>query len=196
MQQDGKSWDTGYEWKIILILSLTFGLVGLDRFILPVLFPCLHGRTGPDVSGPRQPRRHPCGVLGHLGLRDGLPVRPGRAPQGADPGGDRVLADVGLLGHGRRPRQPAADPRGDGPGRRAGRFDRRGGGRGSFASQAPRHEQRHLPVHDLTVRQRPRADHRHPASAGHRLAHGFMLVGIPGPDHGRGDVLPRPRARA
>jgi predicted MFS family arabinose efflux permease len=32
-------WDTSYEWKIILILSLTFGLVGLDRFILPVLFP-------------------------------------------------------------------------------------------------------------------------------------------------------------
>jgi predicted MFS family arabinose efflux permease len=38
MQQESKSWDTGYEWKIILILSLTFGLVGLDRFILPVLF--------------------------------------------------------------------------------------------------------------------------------------------------------------
>ena len=32
-------WDTSYEWKIILVLSLTFGLVGLDRFILPVLFP-------------------------------------------------------------------------------------------------------------------------------------------------------------
>ena len=41
MQQDTAAtrWDTGYEWKIILILSLTFGLVGLDRFILPVLFP-------------------------------------------------------------------------------------------------------------------------------------------------------------
>ena len=37
MRQDGKGWDTGYEWKIILVLSLTFGLVGLDRFILPVL---------------------------------------------------------------------------------------------------------------------------------------------------------------
>ncbi|MBT2186768.1 MFS transporter [Sphingobium nicotianae] len=34
-----KGWDTSYEWKIILVLSLTFGLVGLDRFILPVLFP-------------------------------------------------------------------------------------------------------------------------------------------------------------
>src|SRR6187551_879150 len=41
MQQDieSRGWDTGYEWKIILALSLTFGLVGLDRFILPTLFP-------------------------------------------------------------------------------------------------------------------------------------------------------------
>src|SRR4029079_18833651 len=38
-----KGWDTGYAWKIILILSLTFGLVGLDRFILPVLFPAFMG---------------------------------------------------------------------------------------------------------------------------------------------------------
>jgi predicted MFS family arabinose efflux permease len=46
MQQDGKAWDTGYEWKIILVLSLTFGLVGLDRFILPVLFPAFMGELG------------------------------------------------------------------------------------------------------------------------------------------------------
>jgi MFS family permease len=48
MQQDGTTtrWDTGYEWKIILILSLTFGLVGLDRFILPVLFPAFMGELG------------------------------------------------------------------------------------------------------------------------------------------------------
>jgi predicted MFS family arabinose efflux permease len=39
-------WDTGYEWRIILILSLTFGLVGLDRFILPVLFPAFMGELG------------------------------------------------------------------------------------------------------------------------------------------------------
>jgi MFS family permease len=39
MQQEAARWDTSYEWKIILALSLTFGLVGLDRFILPVLFP-------------------------------------------------------------------------------------------------------------------------------------------------------------
>jgi predicted MFS family arabinose efflux permease len=48
LQQDdaSKSWDTGYEWKIILILSLTFGLVGLDRFILPVLFPAFMDELG------------------------------------------------------------------------------------------------------------------------------------------------------
>ena len=31
------------KFKIILILSLAFGLVGLDRFILPVLFPSMMG---------------------------------------------------------------------------------------------------------------------------------------------------------
>jgi predicted MFS family arabinose efflux permease len=36
-----KSWDSSYEWKAILILSLAFGLVGLDRFILPPLFPAM-----------------------------------------------------------------------------------------------------------------------------------------------------------
>lgn len=48
MTQDnsGKGWDTSYEWKIILILSLTFGLVGLDRFILPVLFPAFMDELG------------------------------------------------------------------------------------------------------------------------------------------------------
>ncbi|MXO60864.1 MFS transporter [Altererythrobacter salegens] len=48
MHQDAKSagWDTGYEWKIILVLSLTFGLVGLDRFILPVLFPAFMDELG------------------------------------------------------------------------------------------------------------------------------------------------------
>ncbi|MEO6388106.1 MAG: MFS transporter [Croceibacterium sp.] len=46
MHQDTRGWDTGYEWKIIAILSLTFGLVGLDRFILPVLFPAFMDELG------------------------------------------------------------------------------------------------------------------------------------------------------
>jgi predicted MFS family arabinose efflux permease len=51
MQQDThKNWDTSYEWKIILLLSLTFGLVGLDRFILPVLFPNMMGELGLTIE--------------------------------------------------------------------------------------------------------------------------------------------------
>ena len=36
-----KSWDSSYEWKAVLVVSLAFGLVGLDRFILPPLFPSM-----------------------------------------------------------------------------------------------------------------------------------------------------------
>ena len=46
-------WDTSYEWKIILILSIAFGLVGLDRFVLPVLAPAMMrdlGMTNADVG--------------------------------------------------------------------------------------------------------------------------------------------------
>jgi predicted MFS family arabinose efflux permease len=41
-----QTWDTAYETKIILCLSLAFGLVGLDRFILPVLFPSMQEELG------------------------------------------------------------------------------------------------------------------------------------------------------
>jgi predicted MFS family arabinose efflux permease len=34
-------WDSSYELKAVLILSCAFGLVGLDRFILPPLFPVM-----------------------------------------------------------------------------------------------------------------------------------------------------------
>jgi predicted MFS family arabinose efflux permease len=34
-------WDSSYEFKAVLILSLAFGLVGIDRFILPSLFPSM-----------------------------------------------------------------------------------------------------------------------------------------------------------
>jgi predicted MFS family arabinose efflux permease len=34
-------WDSTYEWQAVLILSLAFGLVGLDRFILPPLAPAM-----------------------------------------------------------------------------------------------------------------------------------------------------------
>jgi predicted MFS family arabinose efflux permease len=45
-KQDIANWDTTYEWKIILLLSLAFGLVGLDRFILPSLFPSMMEELG------------------------------------------------------------------------------------------------------------------------------------------------------
>ena len=38
-----KAWDRSYEWKAVVILSCAFGLVGLDRFILPPLFPAMMG---------------------------------------------------------------------------------------------------------------------------------------------------------
>ena len=34
---DIKTWDTSYEWKAITLLTLGFGLVGLDRWILAPL---------------------------------------------------------------------------------------------------------------------------------------------------------------
>ena len=34
-----QKWDTSYEWKAVLLLSLGFGLVGLDRWIIAPLLP-------------------------------------------------------------------------------------------------------------------------------------------------------------
>ena len=36
-----KSWDTAYEFKAVALLTIGFGLVGLDRWILPPLFPAM-----------------------------------------------------------------------------------------------------------------------------------------------------------
>lgn len=36
-----KPWDVSYEWKALLAMSVAFGLVGIDRFILPPLFPAM-----------------------------------------------------------------------------------------------------------------------------------------------------------
>ena len=43
---DARGHDTSYEWKATLVLSLAFGLVGLDRFILPSLFPSMRDDLG------------------------------------------------------------------------------------------------------------------------------------------------------
>jgi len=34
MKANTKSWDTGYEWKAVALLTLGFGLVGLDRWVI------------------------------------------------------------------------------------------------------------------------------------------------------------------
>lgn len=36
-----KDWSPAYEWKAVLLLSLSFGLVGLDRWIIAPLFPSI-----------------------------------------------------------------------------------------------------------------------------------------------------------
>ncbi len=36
-----RKWDTSYEWKIVLLLTLGFGLVGLDRWIIAPLLPSI-----------------------------------------------------------------------------------------------------------------------------------------------------------
>lgn len=37
-------WDTSYEWKITLLLAISFGLVGLDRWVIPPLFAAAMGK--------------------------------------------------------------------------------------------------------------------------------------------------------
>ena len=39
--QDIKSWDTAYEWKAVVLLTIGFGLVGLDRWIVAPLAPSM-----------------------------------------------------------------------------------------------------------------------------------------------------------
>lgn len=38
---NGFRWDTAYEWKAVALLSLGFGLVGIDRFMIMPLFPVM-----------------------------------------------------------------------------------------------------------------------------------------------------------
>ena len=50
MTQQEKGWDTSYEWKIILLLSITFGLVGLDRFVLPIILGSPNSAMAKDLG--------------------------------------------------------------------------------------------------------------------------------------------------
>jgi MFS family permease len=62
--QQEKSWDTGYEWKIILLLSITFGLVGLDRFILPIILQSPNSTMAADLGLTPQDGGRMAGYLG------------------------------------------------------------------------------------------------------------------------------------
>ena len=64
MAQPEKNWDTSYEWKIILLLSITFGLVGLDRFILPVILQSPNSTMGKDLGLTPQDGGSMAGYLG------------------------------------------------------------------------------------------------------------------------------------
>jgi MFS family permease len=41
MKTINAAWDTSYEWKAVVLLSLGFGLVGIDRFMIMPLFPIM-----------------------------------------------------------------------------------------------------------------------------------------------------------
>jgi predicted MFS family arabinose efflux permease len=43
---NANGWDTRYEFKAVLMMSLAFGLVGLDRFILLPLLPAISADLG------------------------------------------------------------------------------------------------------------------------------------------------------
>jgi MFS family permease len=47
---DVRGHDTSYEWKIILLLSITFGLVGLDRFVLPIILQSPNSTMAADLG--------------------------------------------------------------------------------------------------------------------------------------------------
>jgi MFS family permease len=45
---DPQRWNTDYEWKVVLLLGLGFGLVGMDRFVIGPLWGTISGELGLD----------------------------------------------------------------------------------------------------------------------------------------------------
>ncbi|WP_129645698.1 MFS transporter [Peristeroidobacter agariperforans] len=58
-------WDTSYEWKAVTLLTLAFGLVGLDRWIIAPLFPSMMQDLGLDYQALGN-------LIGALGLAWGV----------------------------------------------------------------------------------------------------------------------------
>ncbi|WP_316857909.1 MFS transporter [uncultured Cohaesibacter sp.] len=46
MTDSNQKWDVSYEWKAVLLLSLGFGLVGIDRFMIMAIFPAMQKELG------------------------------------------------------------------------------------------------------------------------------------------------------
>ncbi len=65
MSEHGKHWDTAYEWKAVTLLTIGFGLVGLDRWIIAPLFPAI----APDLHLNYQDAGN---IIGALGLAWGV----------------------------------------------------------------------------------------------------------------------------
>mgnify|MGYP001353567964 CR=1 FL=1 len=63
--QEQARWDTNYEWKVVLLLGIGFGLVGLDRWIIAPLFPFM----APDLGLNEQ---HLGTLVGALGMLWGI----------------------------------------------------------------------------------------------------------------------------
>jgi MFS family permease len=69
MAPEDKHWDSKYEFKIILLLSITFGLVGLDRFVLPIILQSPNSTMAADLGLTPQDG----GLLaGYLGMAWGI----------------------------------------------------------------------------------------------------------------------------
>lgn len=49
-QQAGRPWDVQYEWRAVALLSLGFGLVGVDRFMIMPMFPAMMKDLGLDYQ--------------------------------------------------------------------------------------------------------------------------------------------------
>jgi len=65
MIDDKKNWDTAYEWKAVALLTVGFGLVGLDRWIIAPMFPAI----APDLNLNYQDLGN---IIGALGLAWGV----------------------------------------------------------------------------------------------------------------------------
>lgn len=48
--QKTNNWDTAYEWKVVVLLALAFGLVGMDRFVIASLWPSMSADLGLPVE--------------------------------------------------------------------------------------------------------------------------------------------------